>query len=226
MDTDLNKETEFRVFFRENIVPSRLYRSVFPSYFLHRWICMQNTNDHRGRARKWSTVLRNWTISMFSFCTSLSRSSMIDCREISEENKQRQQTNEGTRVYLGVDKKTGGTLYQGRKGRRRRKDIVVDRERDWYILLAPVNIDQGSSRSIELTIPLKSRVEVQPPGLWNGLPIPDKFFQSFRPLRLNFLYAICVAFELPKSQHLKMRSLCGILLFIYLKWIKQETMVI
>lgn len=56
MDTDLNKETEFRVFFRENIVPSRLYRSVFPSYFLHRWICMQNTNDHRGRARKWSTV--------------------------------------------------------------------------------------------------------------------------------------------------------------------------
>lgn len=91
---------------------------------------MQNTNDHRGRARKWSTVLRNWTISIFSFCTSLSRSSMIDCREISEENKQRQQTNEGTRVYLGVDKKTGGTLYQGRKGRRRRKDIVVDRERD------------------------------------------------------------------------------------------------
>lgn len=66
---------------------------------------------------------------VFFLHQSLSRSSMIDCREISEENKQRQQTNEGTRVYLGVDKKTGGTLYQGRKGRRRR-DIVVDRERD------------------------------------------------------------------------------------------------
>lgn len=33
---------------------------------------------------------------------------MIDCRETSEENKQRQQTNEGTRVYLGVDKKRVG----------------------------------------------------------------------------------------------------------------------